>query len=66
MDDANDTATDDAPTEAEANDSLRAHAIAALTRVLDHAEGHGEAYAGATDDHRTLRELLEAVRGDRG
>ena len=33
----------------------------ALERVLDHAESHGEAYEGATDDHATLREYLDTL-----
>lgn len=32
---------------------------AALERVLSHAESHGEAYEGATDDHALLRAALE-------
>jgi len=32
--------------------------LAALERVLSHAEGHGEAYHGAVDDHTALRAYM--------
>lgn len=33
-------------------------AKAALKRILDHAEGHGEVYDGATADIATVKEAL--------
>jgi hypothetical protein len=33
----------------------RGEAKEALDRVLTHAESHGEAYAGASDDHAAIR-----------
>ena len=37
---------------------------AAVTRVLEHAESHGEVYEGATADHATIREALGIEDGD--
>lgn len=34
---------------------------AALERVLDHAESHGEVYDGASDDHALLREFVASL-----
>lgn len=42
-------------------------AESALERVLSHAESHGEAYDGATEDHATLRAAIADAKipGDR-
>lgn len=43
----------------------RAEFVAALGRVLTHAESHGEVYTGAQSDLAIVREVYElAERGD--
>lgn len=60
-DDANDALDDIAADDAAAAERDTSVA-ASLERVLAHAEGHGEAYVGAVDDHATIRAALSDGR----